>query len=156
MKVQIDENRYLTGSYCTVGGLDNSIEMKSLPECNPIYYMAYKIMYEQLEHKFVVAEEILKEREVNLPVLDEEGNETGETYVDIEYYYEVEPIEKVEYEDRYYYELDEAKKKEIDKALEDLSIKEPEKNTITIEDLSNKITSIQMALCDIYEGIESK
>jgi len=66
----------------------------------------------------------------------------------------VEPIEKVEYEDRYYYEFDEAKKKEIDKALEDLSITEPEKNTITIEDLSNKITSIQMALCDIYEVME--
>lgn len=119
MKVQIDSELYLTGSYAITGDLNNSIEMEALPEGSPTFYPAYKILSKQQEKVVVVNESVEKTREIRMPIFDEEtGEETGEYTIINETYYEVEPVEhKVEYT-VYYYELDEVKKAKIQHAID--------------------------------------
>lgn len=118
MKVQIDENKYLTGSYCLVGNIENSIEMDSLPNDNAVYFPAWKILSKQVDKKVIVNEPVEKERIVQQPVLDEEGNETGETIDVVEKYTVIEPVEKIIPETVYYYELDTEKKNAIQEELD--------------------------------------
>ncbi|WP_313069744.1 hypothetical protein [Lacrimispora sp.] len=153
MKVQIDSNNYLTGNYCLVGDLDNSIPMEILPEGEQIYYTAYKIVSEEIENKIIVNEEVKRQREVKFPVFDEEGNETGEFNTEIVDYVEIEPVERITYETKYHYELDETKKKEIDDLIDKLPSDDGSK-PITISDVSNRVTNVQVALCELYERLE--
>lgn len=149
MKVQIDNNKYLTGNYCQIGNIDNSIEMESLPKSEPIYYTAYKLLSREEERMTTVMEEVPKQRPITVPILDEDGNETGETEEIMEDYTELEPVEKPVKFTVYYYELDEAKKKEIDDMLENLpSIIE---NPLTLSDLNDQINDVQNILIELFE-----
>lgn len=150
MKVQIDEKRYLTGSYCTVGGLDNSIEMDSLPNCEPIYYGAYKIIHESIPYMVESEREVKRERSVEIPILDEEGNETGEVGIEVEVYYEMEPYEIRMFRDEYHYELDEKMLSEIKKKIEYLENYVP-KPIPTTEEINEKVVNLQQILCGMYE-----
>lgn len=113
MKIQVDESLYLTGNYCKIGSLDNSIDMESLPDDEVVYYPAYQILSKQVDKPITVYESVEKEREIEVPVLDEEGNETGEYTEGTETYTEVVPVEKIIQETVYYYQLDESKLEEI-------------------------------------------
>ncbi len=153
MKVQIDSNNYLTGNYCLVGDLDNSIPMENLPEGEQIYYTAYKIVSEEIENKITVSEEVNKQRVIKTPILDESGVETGEFNTEIVDYVEIEPVERITYETKYHYELDDTRKMEID----DLISKFPSDdglNPITINEVSDRVTNVQVALCELYERLE--
>lgn len=149
MKVQIDSNGYLTGGYCNVGDIDNSMNMDNLPDCEVVYYPAYKILSKEVEEIITVMEEVPKQRPITFPILDEEGNDTGETETKTEEYTEIVPVEKVVTKTEYYYELDEAKKAEIDDILKNPI---PEENKPTeIDEINQQITDMQLVLCDLYE-----
>lgn len=154
MKVQIDENSYLTGSYCIIGSLDNSIEMENLPDSLPIYYPAYKIVSEQIEKKITVDEDVRKTREIQVPIYDEEGNETGEYNTIPEEYVVIEPVEKITYETVHHYEFDETRKTEIDDLIKKLPSDGGGAMPTTIAEVSDRVTNVQVALCEIYERLE--
>ncbi len=149
MKIQIDSNKYLTGNYCKVGSIDNAIEMDSLPDSDPIYYTAYKLLSREIQKTITVMEEVTKYREVVVPILDGEGNDTGETETKQEPYVVMEPVEKSIPVTEYYYELDTAKKTKIDEDLNNLPVEKP----IDIKELSNQVTDMQLSICDIYESL---
>lgn len=153
MKVQIDSNKYLTGNYCTVGDLDNSIVMDILPDCEQIYHTAYKIVSEEIENKIIVYEEVTKQKEVQSPIFNEEGNDTGKYNTEIVDYTEIEPVDKITYVTDYHYELDDSKKKEIDDLIKKLPSGNDSK-PITITDVSDRVTNVQVALCELYERLE--
>ena len=154
MKVQIDSNNYLTGSYSDIGDSSiNSIDMDSLPDCEPIYYSSYKIVPKQIEKTIIVIEEVLKQREIAIPVLDENDNETYELETQIEEYIETIPVEKSVTETEYHYELDEDKKAEIDAVLASLPSESAIK-PVTLTDINNQLTDVQIALCSLYERLE--
>lgn len=117
MKVQIDENKYLTGNYCLVGNIDNSIQMASLPDDDFIYFKAYKLLSRLEDKKVTVNEPVVKQRPVEHPILDADGNETGETETVMEDYIVIEPVEKIIQETVYFYELDINKKEKIQEEL---------------------------------------
>lgn len=143
MKIQIDSNNYLTGAYCYVGNIDNSVEMEQLPECDIQYYTAYKLLSKEIDKVILAYEEINREETIKIPILDNNGNETGETKEEIISYKSMEPVEKIIKETVYYYELDEAKKFEIDKIIQSSS------NPKT----SQEIIDLQLAICELYEKI---
>lgn len=146
MKVQIDNNNYLTGNYAMVGSLENSIEMPNLPDGDMVFYPAYKILSRIIEEKVIVNETVLKQREVQVPVLDEEGNPTGETKTIIEEYYEIEPVEKIIEHTEYYYELDSVKKQAIiDELAQPLKPQPP-----TLPEVVAQVNNIQSALIELY------
>lgn len=121
MKIQIDSNHYLTGAYCYVGNIDNSVEMEQLPECDMQYYTAYKLLSKEVGKTITVYEEVNKEETIEMPILDDNGNETGETKKEIISYKSMEPVEKIVKETVYYYELDKVRKSEIDKTMQSSS-----------------------------------
>lgn len=149
MKVQIDSNNYLTGNYCKVGSIDNAIEMDSLPDDQPIYYTAYKLLSREIQKTITVMEEVTKYRDVVVPILDDLGNDTGETETKQEPYTVMEPVQKSVPVTEYYYELDTAKKAQIDEVLNNLPTEKP----IDIKELSNQVTDMQLSICDIYESL---
>lgn len=153
MKVQIDSNNYLTGNYCLVGDLDNSIPMENLPEGEQIYYTAYKIVSEVIENKITVNEEVKKQREIKIPILDESEIETGEFNTEMVDYIDIEPVDKITYETKYHYELDDTKKMEIDELISKFPSDDGLK-PITISEVSNRVTNVQVALCELYERLE--
>lgn len=143
MKIQIDSNNYLTGAYCYVGNIDNSVEMEQLPECDIQYYTAYKLLSKEIDKVILAYEEINWEETIKIPILDDNGNETGETKKEIISYKSMEPVEKIVKETVYYYELDKARKSEIDKIIQSSS------NPKT----SQEIIDLQLAICELYEKI---
>lgn len=149
MKVQIDQNNYLTGNYAMVGDLANSIEMSALPNDDMVFYPAYKILSRIIEEKVIVNEPVLKQREVEIPVLDEEGNPTGETTTTIEEYYEIEPVEKIIERTEYYYELDTVKKTAIQDALSQPPKPEPP----SLPEVVQQVNNIQLALIELYDYV---
>jgi hypothetical protein len=148
MKVQIDENRYLTGSYCIVGGLDNSIEMKALPDCEMAYITAYKLIHKIEEKKRMIEVEVPYEVEIQTPILDEEGNETGEYEEITVTEYKKEEQEVIDKFDVYFYELDEKRLEEIKKEI--ANPVKPEV-PVTTKELNEKIVDLQQILCNMYE-----
>ncbi len=153
MKIQIDQNNYLTGNYAMVGNLDNSIDMPSLPDSDPIFYSAYKILSKVIEEKVIVNESVLKHGEISVPILDDEGNDTGEVKTITGDYYEVEPVEKIIPRIECYYELDDSRKNEIDDLIKKLPSGDDSK-PITITEVSDRVTNVQVALCELYERLE--
>lgn len=149
MKVQINSNNYLTSNYAMVGNLENSIEMSNLPNDDIVFYPAYKILSRIIEEKIIVDELVLKHREVQVPVYDEEGNPTGETTTQIEDYYETEPVEKIIEHTEYYYELDTVKKQKIQDELN----QPPKPNLPTLEEVAQQVNNVQVALLDLYTSI---
>lgn len=143
MKIQIDSNNYLTGAYCYVGNIDNSVEMEHLPDCDVQYYAAYKLLSKEIDKVILAYEEINREETIEIPILDDNGNETGETKEEIISYKSMEPVEAIVKETVYYYELDEARKSEIDKTMQSSS------NSKT----SQEIIDLQLAICELYEKI---
>lgn len=113
MKIQIDSNSYLTGSSCILGGSDDSIEMDSLPDDKEVYYPAYQLLSREVMKLITVNEPVLKQKDVDVPILDEDGNDTGETETKSVEYYEDNFVEKEIVEIEYYYQLDENKKQQI-------------------------------------------
>lgn len=154
MKVQIDNNNYLTGNYCIVGDLDNSVVMDNLPEGEQIYYAAYKIVSEEIENKITVNEEVKKQREIKIPIFDESGIETGEFNTEIVDYIDLEPVEKITYETKNHYELDITKQKEIEDLIEKFPTNDGQ-NPITITEVNDRVTNVQVALCELYERLET-
>lgn len=146
MKVQIDSNNYLTGNYAMVGDLENSIEMSNLPNDDMVFYTAYKILSRIIEEKVIVDELVLKHREVQVPVYNEERNPTGETTTQIEDYYEMEPVEKIIEHTEYYYELDTVKKQ----AIQDEISQPPKPQPPTLPEVVQQVNNIQMALIELY------
>lgn len=143
MKIQIDSNNYLTGAYCYVGNIDNSVEMEHLPDCDVQYYAAYNLLSKEIDKVILAYEEINREETIEIPILDDNGNETGETKEEIISYKSMEPVEAIVKETVYYYELDEARKSEIDKTMQSSS------NSKT----SQEIIDLQLAICELYEKI---
>lgn len=143
MKIQIDSDNYLTGSYCQVGNIDNSVEMKHLPDCDAQYYAAYKLLSKEVGKTITVYEEVIREETIEVPILDNNGNETGETKEEVISYKSMGPVEKIVKETVYYYALDEARKSEIDKTMQSSS------NSKT----SQEIIDLQLAICELYEKI---
>lgn len=154
MKVQIDSNNYLTGNYCIVGDLDNSMVMDNLPEGEQIYYTAYKIISEEIENKITVNEEVKKQREIKIPIFDDLGIETGEFNTEIVDYIDLEPVEKITYETKYHYELDDTKKMEIDELISKFPSNDGQ-TPITITEVNDRVTNVQVALCELYERLET-
>lgn len=139
IKVQIDSNKYLTGLWSITGGdLVSSIEMASLPSDNKLYYTAYQILTTDVSKTITVNEPILKQREEEVPVLDEDGNPTEEVTTEIIEYYEDNFVEKEVIETVYYYHLDEDKKQQIINDMQNPPTAEPS--------LKEKVTSLETSL----------
>lgn len=158
MKIEVDQYGYLTGDLSGVGGLNdyvnNYVEMISLPDCNQAYFPAYRILSREIEKTINAYEEIIREETITVPVLDENGNDTGETEAQVNEYTEIVPVEKIIIEVEYYYELDEVKKSEIDNAIKNIPPEYAE-TPITLTDINNQLTDVQLALCALYERLEA-
>lgn len=145
MKIQIDSNDYLTGGFCIIGNLDNSIEMDAFPEDEALYYPAYQLLSKEIIKTITVNEPILKQREETFPIFDGDGNDTGETITEIVEYYEDNFIEKEVVEIEYYYQLDEYKKQQIINEIQNPPAPEPS--------IMEKIEQLQLSADDFGMAI---
>jgi hypothetical protein len=122
--------------------------MESLPEDQNIYLPAYQILSKVIQVPKKVMVEVDKEREEEVPVLDEDGNETGEYTKVMVPYKDWEEVEQMVPTTQYYYQLDETKKAEIDEAIAN----PPEvKKPITVEELNNHVLDTQLMISELYE-----
>lgn len=139
MKVQVDSNSYLTGAYCKVGNLDGAIEIPSLPEDKEVFYPAYAVVSEEVEKIIPSQKLVMKTREIEVPVFDEFGNDSGKTKIVEEDYEEYEDASTTVTVTEYHYLLDTAKKQAIQNEIDSPTPVEPGE---TMEDKVSRLENL--------------